>query len=142
MLGAGPRVLRLAPRERRRLRLPADQIELDRVKGWALGARAPRSRSTASFAAGIRTFSGARLYGDDLMNNYTTPKGPGVLGANGKSRRSARPATLQQGAAFAGEPDHAKQCPAGGAASAGAGAHWSAAAPATAWVPLQQDNAR
>jgi hypothetical protein len=52
------------------------QIELDHIDGWALGAdtAVEKCRILCRFHQDL---SARRLYGDDLMNNYTRPKGGG-----------------------------------------------------------------
>jgi hypothetical protein len=50
------------------------QLELDHIKGWALGAETTvhECRILCRFHQDV---SARQLYGDDLMNNYTRPKG-------------------------------------------------------------------
>ena len=50
------------------------QVELDHVDGWALGADTTidECRLLCRFHQDV---SARRLYGDDLMNRYTRPKG-------------------------------------------------------------------
>jgi hypothetical protein len=52
-----------------------DQVELDHVKGWALGA-GTTIEECRILCRWHQDVSARRLYGDDLMNNYTKPKGP------------------------------------------------------------------
>jgi hypothetical protein len=52
-----------------------DQLELDHVKGWALGA-GTTVEECRLLCRWHQDLSARRLYGDDLMNNYTRPKGP------------------------------------------------------------------
>jgi hypothetical protein len=51
------------------------QVELDHINGWALGANTTveECRILCKFHQDV---SARLLYGDDLMNNYTRPKGP------------------------------------------------------------------
>jgi hypothetical protein len=52
----------------------ARQVELDHINGWALGAETTveESRLLCRFHQDV---SARMLYGDDLMNRYTRPKG-------------------------------------------------------------------
>ncbi len=53
-----------------------DRVQLDHIDGWALGAKTTveRSRLLCAFHQDVHARA---LYGDDLMNRYTRPKGPG-----------------------------------------------------------------
>jgi hypothetical protein len=52
-----------------------ERIELDHVNGWALGA-GTTVEECRLLCRWHQDVSARRLYGDDLMNNYTRPKGP------------------------------------------------------------------
>ncbi len=94
-----------------------DQIELDHVNGWALGA-GTTVEETRLLCRWHQDVSARQLYGNDLMNNFTKPKGPGCsepIAEYGAARTS-----LGERAVFAGGPDHAGPVPPRGAASAGA----------------------
>ncbi len=72
-----------------------DQLELDHVKGWALGA-GTTVEECRILCRWHQDVSARRLYGDDLMNNYTTPKGPVCSEPIRRVRRGAHPATLRR----------------------------------------------
>jgi hypothetical protein len=96
-----------------------EQLELDHVKGWALGAgtTVEECRLLCSWHQDV---SARRLYGDDLMNNYTRPKGPTCSEPIAEYGAARIPLRSAERAALAGEPDHAEPVPPRGAASAGA----------------------
>ena len=52
-----------------------EQLELDHVKGWALGA-GTTVEECRLLCRWHQDVSARRLFGNDLMNNYTKPKGP------------------------------------------------------------------
>jgi hypothetical protein len=64
------------------------QVELDHIHGWALGANTTVEESRLLCRL-HQDFSARNLYGDELMNKYTRPKGPrcsepvAVYGASG-----------------------------------------------------------
>jgi 5-methylcytosine-specific restriction endonuclease McrA len=72
------------------------QIEIDHIHGWALGAETTveECRLLCRFHQDV---SARKLYGDDLMNKYTRPKGPtckepvAVYGASTQPERSVLP---------------------------------------------------
>ncbi len=95
-----------------------DQIQLDHVKGWALGA-GTTAEETRLLCRWHQDVSARQLYGNDLMNNFTKPKGPTC--SEPIAEYGAARVPLGSGErVFAGEPDHAGPAPPCGAASAGA----------------------
>jgi 5-methylcytosine-specific restriction endonuclease McrA len=71
-----------------------DRLELDHVKGFALGARTTieECRILCRFHQDV---SARRLYGDGLMNNYTKPKGPACSEPVGEYLGSPRSPALR-----------------------------------------------
>ena len=94
------------------------QLELDHVEGWALGA-GTTVEECRLLCRWHQDVSARRLYGDDLMNNYTRPKGPTCLEPVAEYCAGS-PLRSGAHAASAGEPGHAEPVPSCGVASAGA----------------------
>jgi hypothetical protein len=78
-----------------------DQLELDHVKGWALGA-GTTVEECRLLCRWHQDLSARQLYGDDLMNNYTRPKGPtcsepiALYGAARTAQRSGKAAASER----------------------------------------------
>ena len=71
-----------------------DQLELDHVKGWALGA-GTTAEECRILCRDHQDVSARLLYGDDLMNNYTRPKGPTCSEPIAEYSAACIPATLR-----------------------------------------------
>jgi len=111
------------------------RVELDHIEPFAKGGRILRPEDGRLLCKSHQDLSARQVYGDEVMDNYTKPRGPTCKEPIAGYGAARIPPGSGRHRVFAGEPDHAETVPPRGAASAGAAP--SMPEPATASAPSQ-----